>query len=437
MIRWILGLLGVAAVAAIWYAGTRPTDVETAMIERGTLRAVVEEEGKTKVTNRFVVSMPVGGRLQRLTLNEGDIVKRGDVLAEIDPLALRSLIEEAEAQTRALERRSEGIETKKPKREELQSARVGEEAAEEALAVSIHLLEEAKAAAAHFENEASRERKLAERGIATESTLGASEMRERQARERVSVQELRVKIRRYESETATLHRGALEAQVHDFDWQKKDYQEQIAGIRAGLEKLRDDLKKARVVAPADGVVLRRLKESEQMLAAGTALLELGSLDDLEVEAEFLSEDVAHMKAGMDAEIFGRALGTRVVAAKIRRIYPSAFLKISSLGVEQQRVTVILAPAESFRLGDRFRVEARIVLERRADVVLVPEGALFRSANEWRVFRVEGGTVHDVEVVTGIRDGRRREVMSGLSVGDEVVLHPGPDLEDGDPVRALK
>ncbi|MEE8104624.1 MAG: efflux RND transporter periplasmic adaptor subunit [Planctomycetota bacterium] len=442
MIRGILILLGATAVAAIWYASTRPANVEIATIERGTLRAVVEEEGKTKVTNRFVVSMPVAGRLQRLTLNEGDIVKRGDVLAEIDPLALRALIKEAEAQTRALERRTEGIETKKPKREELESARVGEQSAKEALTVSMHLLEDAKAAAAHFEQEAVRERKLAERGIATDSTLGEAEMRDRQGRERVAIQEIRVKIRRYESDTATLRRGALEAQVHDFDWQEKDYQEQIAGIRAGLEKLRDDLTKARVLAPADGVVLRRLKESEQVLAAGTALLEIGSLDQLEVEADFLSEDVAHMKAGMDAEIFGRALGSRVVAAKIRRIYPSAFLKISSLGVEQQRVTVILAPTEPLgganptSVGDRFRVEARVVLERRADVVLVPEGALFRSANKWHVFRVQGGTVRAVEVGTGIRDGRRREVTSGLNAGDEVVLHPGPDLQDGDRVVAL-
>ena len=173
-----------------------------------------------------------------------------------------------------------------------------------------------------------------------------------------------------------------------------------------------------------------------MLTPGTRILEIGLLSRLEVEAEFLSEDAAHMKVGMPAEIFGRALGDRALPARVKRIYPSAFKKISSLGVEQQRVKVIV-DFEGATLGDRYRVEVRVILERREDAVLVPEGALFRHEGRWHVFKIVDGVPRLTRVDTGLRDGRRREVLSGLVTGDQVILHPDSTLEDGAPIEPLK
>jgi HlyD family secretion protein len=153
-------------------------------------------------------------------------------------------------------------------------------------------------------------------------------------------------------------------------------------------------------------------------------------------ADFLSEDAAHMREGMLAEIFGRALGDRVIAGKVKRIHPSAFEKISSLGVEQQRVTVVVGFAGGeVPLGDRFRVEVRVVLDERADALLVPEGALFRLGAEWHAFAVEGGRARRRRVETGLRDGRRREVVQGLREGETVVVHP-ESIEEGTRVAPL-
>ncbi len=144
-----------------------------------------------------------------------------------------------------------------------------------------------------------------------------------------------------------------------------------------------------------------------------------------------------MRPGMPAEIFGRALGERVIPGKIERIHPSAFEKISSLGVEQQRVKVIVAfDATDAGLGDLFRVEVRVILEERDDVVLVPEGALFRHRSAWQVFVVKGDTADLRRVETGIRDGRFREIISGLAAGETVVLHPGDAVTEGVRVKAL-
>ncbi|MHC4550322.1 MAG: efflux RND transporter periplasmic adaptor subunit [Planctomycetota bacterium] len=428
----------VVVVVVLWlYGKTRPLSVDMAEVTRGPVRAFVEEEGKTRVVERFVVSAPVAGRLKRVRLEEGDLVAQDDVVGEIDPLPLRSQVAEAEAQIRALKHRIEGVGTKRPKEAELERARLLEEKAKDSLTVARRELEGAKAELVKAEKDLTRARALLKSGSGTPEELDRAEAVERQARERMRAYEVRVKISELEITARQLDTAILRARLRDFDWEEKDYTAQIAALESSLEKLRDDLQRTKIYAPVAGIVLNKYQESEQVVAAGTALLEIGNLAQLEVEADFLSEDVAHMRVGMTAEIFGRALGDRVIAGKIARIYPSAFKKISSLGVEQQRVIVVVAFAKGeVPLGDRFRIEVRVILDRRGEAVLVPEGALFRHRRGWHVFKVEGGTARLTAVETGLRDGRVREVTRGLQAGDRVVLHPADALEDGARVAAL-
>jgi HlyD family secretion protein len=275
-----------------------------------------------------------------------------------------------------------------------------------------------------------------ETGTGSSEDVDAAIAEEARAREEVRAGEVRVQIRELEIRATKLDTEILEARLKDYEWEKEDYAAQIAALDATLAALEDDLSRTRITSPATGTVLQVLLESEQFAAAGTALLEIGDLARLEVEADFLSEDAAHMREGMPAEIFGRALGDRVIEGTIRRIHPSAFLKISSLGVEQQRVTVVVGfkPGE-VPLGDRFRVEVRVILDERADVVLVPEGALFRAGGAWHAFAVEGGRARRRKVETGLFDGRRREVLSGLREGETVVLHPD-SIDEGTRVEPL-
>ncbi|MHC5012690.1 MAG: efflux RND transporter periplasmic adaptor subunit, partial [Planctomycetota bacterium] len=258
-----------------------------------------------------------------------------------------------------------------------------------------------------------------------------------QAAERVGAQEVRVRIRTLAIALARLNREVLEARLNDYDWERQAYQEQIDAVNASLRSLREDLKRTQIHAPISGVLLKLERESEQTVAAGTPILELGDLEQLEVEADFLSEDVVRMRQGMDAEIFGRALGDAVLPAKVTRIHPSAFEKISSLGVEQQRVKVLLSlDTGSVRLGDLYRVEVRVILDERDDVLLVPEGALFRHEGTWHAFVLDAGRARLQAVRTGLRDGRDREVLGGLTAGDRVILYPDDSLEDGIRVEAL-
>ncbi len=440
MLRKVVpALVVVVVLGGFWlFSRTRPMPVDVAMIARGPIRSVVEEEAKTRVRERYVVSAPVAGRLYRTQHDEGDPVEKGELVGEIDPLPLKSRVEEAEAMSRALERRIEGVATRKPKPEELQRAKVVEQRTQEALAISKKLLAEIKVEEADAAKDLERATTLARTRVIEIAELDEAKTRAGRARQRLLAQEVRVKISKLEIAMAKLDRGVIEARLHDFDWQEKEYKEQIAAVQAALAATRADLKRTRIQSPADGVILRVIRESEQVVTAGTPLIEIGDLGDLEVEVEFLSEDVAHMRVGMPAEIFGRALGDQLFAGKVSRIYPSAFTKISSLGVEQQRVVVVVRFDEKDTgLGDQYRIEARVILQSKQDVVLVPEGALFRSRGAWHVFRVDGNEARLTAIETGIRDGRMREVLSGLEPGAGVILHPDDDLEDGAPVEPIK
>jgi HlyD family secretion protein len=188
-----------------------------------------------------------------------------------------------------------------------------------------------------------------------------------------------------------------------------------------------------VTAPADGVVLRRLRESESVVPAGEPLLEIGDPGRLEVVADLLSTDAVRVRAGARATI--EQWGDEVaLSATVRRIEPAGFTKVSALGVEEQRVNVVLDfvdPGEACALlGDAYRVEVRIVIWEAPRVLKVPTSALFRNGERWAVYVASGGRARRTLVELGRQTGREAEVISGLSDGTRVIVHPGDLIEDG-------
>jgi HlyD family secretion protein len=439
MVKRIVILVVLALVVLGLWAALRPraTAVDLGRVERGAVRESVEEEGMTRVIERYVVAAPLAGRLLRVGVSEGDQVKQGDIVAEIDPLPLKSKVLETKAEINALKKRLEGVDKKKPKAEELERAQTLEKVAQESLLVSESELDESKATLDRAVQDKQRVEKLIKASAATLSELDAAVAAEAEARARMLARTRLLDVQKARVLAARLATKLLEARLSDFEWEKKAYLEQIRGMEATLQVLQDDLAHAKIAAPVDGTILTLIQESQRVVQAGTMLLEVGDLSELEVEVDFLSEDVAHMRVGMPAEVFGRALGGEVLPGRIKRIYPSAFRKISSLGVEQQRVKVVVEIDEKKpMLGDRFRVEARVVLKEKKDAVLVPEGALFRNAGRWHVFKVEAGKALLTGVETGLRDGLVREVTGGLTEGDTVILHPDESLADGSPVEGI-
>ena len=383
---WLL-LTGGVVAAIVWGFMPRPIPIETAVVKRGPLQVSVEEEGKTRVIDRFVVSAPVDGFARRLNADVGDIVKRGETLLLLDPL--RSTVLDPRSRAEA-------------------QARVA--AAEADLKRAQKDVEAADAEARRWETQRKRARELHAAGTIADEVLDeiAASAERSQAQERSS--EYAVEVARHDLEAA---RTALR---HSAAQQSEKPAETVA-----------------VRAPVGGRILKIVHESEGVVSAGDPLLEIANPRGLEVEVELLSADAVKVGPGTRV-LFERWGGENPLQGLVRIVEPVGFTKISALGVEEQRVLVIAditSPPEQWaRLGDGYRVEARFILWEGEDVLQIPSSTLFRHGEGWAVFAVEDGMAERRPAELGHRNGLITEVLSGLEEGDTLITHPDDAIDDG-------
>jgi len=365
----------------------RPVPVDTAAVERGPLVVTVEEEGKTRVMDRYVVSAPMTGYARRIALKAGDALEAGQVLAVLEPARSDALDPRTRAQTRA---------------------QVG--AAEAALAAARESARAAEAEARLARQELERTERLGAARFLSQSAVDQARTSVNRTEAARQAAEHRVGVARHELDTAraTLARAAaLEA-----------------GAPAELLPVR---------APVKARVLRVVRESEGAVAAGQPLIEIGNPEALEVEVEMLSTSAVKIAPGARV-LLDRWGGPGTLEGAVRVVEPAGFTKVSALGVEEQRVRVIVdftSPREQWqRLGDGYRVEAIFVVWEGEDVLQLPASALFRYDNGWAAFTVEDGRARLRPVQIGQRSGLRAQVLEGLKAGDTVVTHPDDKVRDG-------
>ena len=380
-------LLGAALVLALLAVALWPQaiTVEVGQVSRGPLVVTVDEEGETRVHDRFVVSAPVSGRVLRIDLEPGDAVVRGKtVIARVQADAPPLLDARTRAEAEAAVDTARGA--------------VGRAQAEE---------QRARASLDLANADLARERKLETSGLTTRQALDA-----RLAAVQTAEEALRGAQFAAAAAAAELSRARARLMP--------------ATLAAGGRVLP-------VLAPVDGVVLRRLRESESVVPAGDPLVEIGDPRHIEIVSDLLSTDAVRVKPGMRVLVEGWG-GAETLAATVRRVEPSGFTKVSALGVEEQRVNVLMdfdTAAEAWkRLGDAFRVEVRIVVWEAPSAVKVPTSALFRVGDTWAAYVVEAGRARRVLLELGQRTSREAEVLAGLTEGQIVVVHPGDLLVDG-------
>lgn len=383
--RW-LPYAGAAALIALIAAGLwpRPTPIETGRVARGTLRATVSEEGKTRIRQRYLISAPVTGQLRRIPFKAGAEVRAGQtVVAVIDPLSPAML----DARARALA-----------------------EARRDTAAANLE-----KSRATH--------------------TFTASELRRFEtlyAGKTVSIQEL---------EGAQLREASAAKEEVASQSALRQAEAELAEFNPGDAGTGSARPPTEVKAQVSGRVLRVFEENARVVIAGAPLLEIGDPADLEVVIEVLSRDGAAISPGTKVELeqWG-APGASDLQARVRLVEPAAFTKVSALGVEEQRVNVVadlLTPPDQRRnVGDSFRVEARIIVWETDQALKVPAGALFRLGDQWAAFVLTGGRARLRPVKAGQSSGTETQVLDGLKEGEEVILYPGNRIRDGERVRPI-
>ncbi|MFA6902606.1 MAG: efflux RND transporter periplasmic adaptor subunit [Gallionellaceae bacterium] len=379
-IYWAFAAIaGVALLAYLF----RPValQVDTGKVKTGSMQVTVDELGETRSHDRFVITAPVAGRLARIELHDGDAVKQGQVVALIAPVPL------------SMRERNE------------QAARIA--AAESQQRTAEELVRHGLADLAQAKRESKRVQRLVKEGFMSDQAAEQARNAEVTIANEVEAARFRVKSAAAE---VTLARSGLIA---------------VEGGADALFKIR---------SPVAGRILRIADPSERVVAAGTPLMTLGDLSKLEVVIELLSTEAVRVKPGMPVLLDGWG-GNKTLRAKVQRIEPYAYTKVSALGIEEKRTNVIAdfvdTPQE---LGDGFRVNARIVVWSADAVNKVPASALFRCGVEWCVFVVEKNIAKRRTVKIGQRNAQEAEVLEGLVPGETVIRHPANQVDDGVKVK---
>jgi HlyD family secretion protein len=420
---FVLFVAAAIVVGLVYAFLPEPVEVDLVQVERGDLQVTVDEDGKTRIREKYVVSAPLNGRILRISLEPGDPVVAGETLLTMieprDPelLDARS-IAQAEARVKA---------------------------AAAALRQAEPQLEAARLAQAHAETELARARQAARSNAIPAAELDDAEHAYRQRSEEVRVARIAEEIARFELQQAEAALIRSRPPADDSTEGNSPAatnalanNTSVAGNgNSGYAHNNNGGWNFPIYSPISGRVLRVLQESSAVVTPGAPLVELGDPTDLEVEIDVLSRDAARIDPN-DLVYLEHWGGDRPLKGRVRTVEPSGFTKISTLGVEEQRVYVIVdlvdPPEERRTLGDGFRVEARVVIDEALDVLKIPTSALFRVGNEPAVFQVIDGVVHQQDVQTGRQNGLEAEILDGLAEDDHVVLHPSDRVEDGVQVR---
>lgn len=377
------------AAVLVWLFRPKPVAVDVSEVSQAALQVTISDEGEARVRDVFVVSAPVAGLMRRVELKAGDhVTPNQTVIARLQPSVPMFLDERAAAEARA-----------------------GVDAADAATRFAQAQVHRAEAERDFAESELQRLRALASRQSISQNDLDSAERRAKTAS--AAVAEANASLRMRQSEYVQARARLLNP-----------------AKSSGAAKDCDCIV---VYSPISGSVLRVLQESEGVVAAGTPILEIGDPSNMEVQVDLLSEDAVRVRAGQRVLIEGWG-GSGALAGVVRRVEPFAYTKVSALGIEEQRVNVLIdltEPRERWRrLGHGYRVQPRIVVWEGQRATQVPQSALFRDGEHWAVFSVENDIARLRRVVIGQFNDTHVQIVTGVSPGERIVLHPNDRIEDG-------
>jgi HlyD family secretion protein len=390
-LRWkipLTVLLLAIAGYSLWRLWNEPLPVSVVAVAKGPLEIAIEEDGKTRIKDRYIVSSPLQGTLLRINLDPGDPVYANKTeLASLQPITPPLLDAREIAQTQARKNAAEAV---------VQQTKSNIIRVRESLT------------------------------LADKNLNRILELRKKNS---VSQQEVDVAETEYRVSNAAVTVAKLAEHIANFELEQAN---------AALMHIESDMPEKQpsafvIRSPIDGSVLRVFQESKAVVQPGLPLLEVGDPQALEIETDVLSTDAVKISEGNQV-LIERWGGEKPLHGIVRRVEPSAFTKISSLGVEEQRVNVIIdisePPAERPTLGDAFQVDTKIIYWKTDECLLVPASALFRTGTTWSVFKYERGRAVRTEVQIGQRNRDQAEVLEGLKEGDVVVNYPEDKIQDG-------
>lgn len=444
--KWIIGgiivilLMGFYAYSEM-HSGT---PVHTVKVQKGQIRSWVEDRAMTTLPLVYKITLPQDGRILPITVEAGHAVSKGQVVARMDTADFQSTLDLAQAEISEIEARIAVNAYNKVEDTTLAESKKLIAALDATGKASDELVKTNEAELKYSEWLVAMEEKLVKQRASSEEKL-------QRARRNYGQAESQVASARFMSRATWAIAAVVDLlprYVHELLGRKRlegyVLTQRLAGARAARDLAARRLDRATLKSPVDGIVLRRLVKNEAYMPAGTLLLEIGAMENLQVTADILSQDVVDIRPGNPVDIYGPTIGPVPISGTVKRVKPAGFTKVSSLGVDQQRVPVVISfDPQAFRqwkekgrtMGLAYRVRVRVYTEEKASALKVPRTALFRgNEKQWQVFSVKNEKAIIVPVTLGIINDREAEITKGLNAGDPVLVAPPKTLKAGDRVK---
>ncbi len=433
----VVAALAVVAFA-VYYMRPRPVPVAMGSPARMTVREYISEEAKTRLAKEYLLAAPVSGTVLRIELEPGDLVEAGQVIAKMDPFPIEKQIAALDARIAQAQAQITGVDKAKPKPEDLEAASVRAKSLGDEANAAARARDEANAALGEAQKAFERTKGLLEKGVVSQSEFDMAQSRSDIAQAALARANAAASAAQKGVRVGDLNAQRLAGSIDDNEYMRQVYTAEAEALAAQRDVFASDLGKTELRAPVAGPVLEKYLADERAVVPGTPLIKIGDLATLEIESDVLSEEVGRIREGAQVELLGKAFGGAERMGAVKRIYPSAFMKISALGVEQQRVKVLigLEPAkDGLPLRPGTRLDVRIITGEKLDTLAVPERSAFRRQGQWYVFKVVSGTATLAPVTIGLKNDAFAEILDGLAEGDTIITEPMNDLTDGAPVMA--
>ena len=433
---WI-AVIGVAVSGVAYSLFGRALPVEMISPTVTTVREYVAEDAKTRLADEYVIDMPIAGTLERLELEIGDEIKKGQVIARIDPFVLEQQIRQMVARVEQSRAQVTGVDVGKPKEEDLRSAAVRVQESRNSLEVARKTKSVAEINHDEAKKAFDRAQTLLGDGAVSQSFFDEAEMRYKGLAEDLKRLESQEAAASQALELAELADQRMRGSIDDNEYMRRLHLAEIEALESQLDMLKNDLAKTQLASPVTGPVIEKFVDDRGVFAPGAPILKIGDLASIEIECDVLSEEIAAIRVGSPVEISGKALLGKMIAGEVKRVFPTGFMKMSALGVEQQRVkTLIMFDNSQTGLRPGTSVDVKIITAESKDVLAVPDRSTIRRNNAWHVFKVEGGRAKLSPVRIGLRNDDWAEIVEGLKPDDTIIAEPKNELADGARVKRL-
>lgn len=433
----IIAVAVLVVAVLIFVFESEALEVETATAQVGPIREMVEERGIVTLKTDYVVTMPVSGTLLEVKFEDGDRVEKGALVATVEDVEIRAALDGVKAQIESIEKQKTSVDVARPKDEEIEKARDAVRVADAELAAQAAsipaLANAAETAEADYRDALAQHE---EKFISDSDLRHARDamLRARAAlasqRQVVRAAEFSVKIRKTAREMILKYRD-------EGEYRREVMDAEIKALKAELASLENNLEKTKITAPVSGLVFNRTTRGKRVLQAGMEIMRIANNSEVEIRADILTDDLPGVEPGVKVEISGDRLGEKTIYGKVESVRPVGYTKPSTLGVEEQRIDVMISFDNSkLNLRPGVAVDVKILTMEKEDALHVPERAVFKKDGKKHVFRIENGKARIVEIKTGLENDDFNEVLKGLAEGDVVIVAPPLELEEGAEVTPM-